>query len=83
VEAYQPEVELDGVISRAFASMDDMISWCNHLISPNKHFFALKGLFPEEEIAALADSVTVAAIKKLHVPELIADRHLVILTKSK
>ena len=81
VEEYQPELKLDGVISRAFASMEDMVNWCNHLIDVNKHFFALKGLYPQEEIAALNDSVRVSAIEQLEVPQLDGDRHLAILEK--
>lgn len=82
VEDYQPEVELDGVISRAFASLSDMVNWCSHLIATNRHFFALKGIFPTEEIAALNDSVTVSSVHPLQVPELEGERHLVILEKT-
>jgi 16S rRNA (guanine527-N7)-methyltransferase len=31
VEEFQPEVKFDGVLSRAFASMLDMVEWCHHL----------------------------------------------------
>lgn len=82
VEDYQPQEQLDGVISRAFASMTDMVQWCSHLIEPKSRFFALKGLYPQEEIEALSDSVTVAAVQPLQVPELIGERHLVILEKQ-
>lgn len=82
VENYQPPHSLDGVISRAFASLTDMIDWCLHLIEPKRRFFALKGVYPQEEIAALNDSVTVSTIERLDVPELAADRHLVILEKN-
>ena len=81
VEQYQPDKEIDGVISRAFASLKDMIEWCTHLITVNKRFFALKGLYPQEEIAALNDSVTVSTIERLEVPQLDGDRHLVIIEK--
>ncbi|NQZ06434.1 MAG: 16S rRNA (guanine(527)-N(7))-methyltransferase RsmG [Algicola sp.] len=81
VEDHQPEIKLDGVISRAFASMNDMVNWCSHLIEPKSRFFALKGLYPQEEIEALGDSVTVAAVQRLEVPELTGERHLVILEK--
>ena len=81
VEDHQPEIQLDGVISRAFASMSDMVNWCSHLIEPKSRFFALKGLYPQEEIEALGDSVTVAAVQRLEVPELTGERHLVILEK--
>ena len=33
VEKYQPEQKFDGVLSRAFASLQDMLDWCKHLVS--------------------------------------------------
>ncbi|CAM5185250.1 16S rRNA (guanine(527)-N(7))-methyltransferase RsmG [Alishewanella longhuensis] len=81
VEAHQPEQGYDGVISRAFASLNDMLSWCKHLPAVNGQFFAMKGAAVQEEIAALPDFVKVMAIKALQVPELDAQRHLVILAK--
>lgn len=82
VEQYQPVEVLDGVISRAFASLEDMVNWCSHLIEPEAKFFALKGLYPEEEIAQLDDSVKVSHVEKLNVPELDGERHLVVLVKQ-
>ncbi len=82
VEQYQPDEPLDGVLSRAFASLDDMVKWCSHLIVPGCHFFALKGQYPEEEIAQLPDSVKVSQVEKLNVPTLDGERHLVILSKQ-
>lgn len=80
VELHQPEQGYDGVISRAFASMNDMLQWCRHLPASNGRFFAMKGAAVQEEIAALVDFVKVAAIEPLTVPQLQAERHLVILT---
>lgn len=82
VEQYQPEQALDGVISRAFASLSDMVNWCSHLIEPGHQFYALKGQYPEQEIAGLDDSVKVSSVEVLQVPELEGDRHLVKLVKS-
>ena len=28
-----PEIPFDGVLSRAFSSLQDMVSWCQHLSS--------------------------------------------------
>lgn len=81
VEEHQPEQGYDGVISRAFASLNDMLTWCKHLPAANGQFFAMKGAAVQEEIAALPDFVKVMAVKDLQVPELDAQRHLVILTK--
>ncbi|MGP9802669.1 16S rRNA (guanine(527)-N(7))-methyltransferase RsmG [Rheinheimera sp. NSM] len=79
VEDHQPEHGYDGVISRAFASINDMLSWCKHLPAAKGRFFAMKGAAVQEEIAALPDFVKVAAVQPLVVPKLQAQRHLVIL----
>ena len=79
VEDHQPEQGYDGVISRAFASINDMLGWCRHLPNENGRFFAMKGAAVQEEIAALPDFVKVASVQPLAVPQLQAQRHLVIL----
>ena len=75
-EEYQPETGFDGVLSRAFASLEDMLSWCHHLPSPEGSFLALKGQYPEQELAQLPDSIRLVATHKLVVPELEGERHL-------
>ena len=42
VEEYQGQ-QFDGVLSRAFASLNDMVDWCYHLPNETGHFYALKG----------------------------------------
>lgn len=80
VEDYQPETKFDGVISRAFASLSDMLNWCQHLPQPQGHYFALKGQYPEAEIAALPTAFQVEDVIALDVPEVDAERHLVIIS---
>lgn len=83
VEDYDGEEGFDGVLSRAFASITDMVEWCHHL--PRAHtgvFLALKGLLPQEEIAQLPEWCSVTDIKSLNVPELEGERHLVILSRK-
>lgn len=80
VEEFTAEPPFDGVISRAFASLLDMLAWCKHLpASANGRFYALKGVVPEEELTALPASIVVERIVRLSVPELDGERHLVIL----
>ncbi|EAZ8122362.1 16S rRNA (guanine(527)-N(7))-methyltransferase RsmG, partial [Salmonella enterica] len=70
VEAYPSEPPFDGVISRAFASLNDMVSWCHHLPGEKGRFYALKGQLPEDEIASLPDEFSVEFVEKLRVPQL-------------
>ena len=76
VEEYQPEVGFDAVLSRAFASLEDMLNWCHHLPSPEGSFLALKGQYPEQELAQLPASIRLVATHQLVVPELEGERHL-------
>ncbi|EHI7787134.1 TPA: 16S rRNA (guanine(527)-N(7))-methyltransferase RsmG [Salmonella enterica subsp. salamae serovar 42:g,t:-] len=83
VEAYPSEPPFDGVISRAFASLNDMVSWCHHLPGEKGRFYALKGQLPEDEIASLPDDFSVESVEKLRVPQLEGERHLVIIKSNK
>ncbi|SCC15946.1 16S rRNA (guanine(527)-N(7))-methyltransferase RsmG [Kosakonia oryziphila] len=83
VEDFPAEPPFDGVISRAFASLNDMVNWCHHLPGEEGRFYALKGLLPEEEIALLPAELSVEAIVKLNVPHLEGERHLVIVKPNK
>ncbi|EAR9552704.1 16S rRNA (guanine(527)-N(7))-methyltransferase RsmG, partial [Salmonella enterica] len=62
VEAYPSEPPFDGVISRAFASLNDMVSWCHHLPGEKGRFYALKGQLPGDEIASLPDNFSVESV---------------------
>ena len=79
VEEYQPEDKFDGVLSRAFASLKDMTDWCHHLPKENGYFYALKGVYQEDEINELNEKYTIQEVIELHVPELIGERHLIVL----
>jgi 16S rRNA (guanine527-N7)-methyltransferase len=77
VEEYQPEIKFDVVLSRAFASLEDMLFWCKHLPNENGHFLALKGQFPKQEINNLDKQFTFIESISLQVPNLEGERCLV------
>lgn len=78
VEAYQGR-QFDGVLSRAFASLKDMTDWCYHLPNASGRFYALKGQYHAEELAEISKPVALVDVIKLTVPELVGERHLVLL----
>lgn len=80
VEEFPSEPPFDGVISRAFASLNDMVSWCHHLPAANGHFYALKGLAQKDEMENLPEGYAIAEVIELHVPQLEGERHLVVIT---
>ncbi len=48
----------------------------------NGNFLAMKGVYPDEELAQLPDTVVVQEIKPLSVPTIDAERHMVIMTRK-
>ena len=81
VEDYKVDNLFDGVLSRAFASITDMVTWCHHLIDEKGRFYALKGQFPADDIASLPENIAVCQSYQLNVPQLIGERHLIELKK--
>lgn len=81
VEEYQPDHLFDGVLSRAFASLKDMTDWCKHLPAENGLFYALKGQYHQDEVCELADVFALQQVIELNVPELVGERHLVLIKK--
>ena len=79
VEEYQPEQKFDGILSRAFASLKDMTDWCHHLPKENGYFYALKGIYHEDEVQELDKKFEMKDVITLNVPELVGERHLIVL----
>jgi 16S rRNA (guanine527-N7)-methyltransferase len=73
-EDYSPEQGFDTIITRAFASLPDMMKLTTHLLSPNGMLLAMKGQIPEAELAEINAKTTLIPIK---VPEVEAERCLV------
>ncbi|MGB0893838.1 MAG: 16S rRNA (guanine(527)-N(7))-methyltransferase RsmG [Parashewanella sp.] len=82
VEQYQDQQKFDGVLSRAFASVKDMLNWCQHLPKADGIFYALKGQLSDDEMALLPDEFELVDTISLHVPELNEQRHLLKIIKK-
>lgn len=80
VEAYRPEQPFDTVLSRAFASIADMLKTAGHLCRPGGQLLAMKGTYPAEELAEMPAEYRLVRTEALRVPGLDAERHLVIIT---
>ncbi|WP_371453679.1 16S rRNA (guanine(527)-N(7))-methyltransferase RsmG [Cellvibrio sp. PSBB023] len=79
VEEFQPTQKFNAVISRAFASLQDMTDGCAHLLDKDGIFLAMKGLFPQDELAPIADKIALIESVKLLVAETDGERHLLVL----
>jgi 16S rRNA (guanine527-N7)-methyltransferase len=82
VEDFVPKVEIDGVLSRAFASLKDMLHWCQHLVDSHGVFLALKGQLPTDELEELPLGFILQETIKLDVPGLEGERHIVKIKKQ-
>lgn len=76
VESFATDELFGGVLSRAFASLQDMVTGAMHLLAPMGSFYAMKGAYPTDEIAALGNNWEARACS-LTVPGLSEERHLV------
>ena len=83
VEKFIDDKGFDGVLSRAFASIDDMLSWCHHLPKENGIFYALKGQLADDEMAKIPQGFKLLNTIELAVPKLNEQRHLLKLIKEK
>jgi len=81
VEEITPNHKFDMVISRAFSDLDLFISLTHQLCDAQGKWLAMKGVYPEAELAELEKNTGIKAskIEELKVPELAAQRHLVFL----
>lgn len=79
VETFQPEQAFDAVISRAFASLQDMTEGCQHLLKKDGLFLAMKGLYPQDELDAINTQVDLLETHKLVVADTEGERHLLVL----
>ncbi|MBS0369382.1 MAG: 16S rRNA (guanine(527)-N(7))-methyltransferase RsmG [Proteobacteria bacterium] len=79
--AYAPDAP-DGIISRAFADLADFVNLTAHLAGPQTRILAMKGVYPEDEIARIPKGFTMERSAELQVPGLDAERHLIIVKRT-
>ena len=79
VEEFQPVQKFDVVVSRAFASLQDMTEGCIHMLEDKGIFLAMKGIYPQDELAPIADKIKLIESVKLLVAETDGERHLLVL----
>lgn len=82
VERLHPARSFDGVISRAFSELALFVELAGHLAAPGGRLFAMKGVYPDAEIARLPAGWHVARSDRLNVPGLGAERHLIIVERD-
>lgn len=78
-ERFAPAAPYDIVVSRAFARLDQFITIAGHLCAPCGVLAAMKGIYPEAELAALPRGYRAIDIRRIAVPGLPAERHLILI----
>jgi 16S rRNA (guanine527-N7)-methyltransferase len=81
-ESYKPDVRFDTVIARAVGPLADLVKAAGGLVVGGGRLLAMKGRYPEDELAAKLSGWKVAAVHPLTVPGLAEERHLVELCRS-
>jgi 16S rRNA (guanine527-N7)-methyltransferase len=69
------------ICSRAFASLQDFVSWSGAALAGQGVWLAMKGKHPAAEIAELPPAAEVFHVEQLSVPELAAERCIVWMRK--
>ncbi len=77
VESFRGVEPFETVLSRAFASLQDMVHGCRHLLAPGGRILAMKGAYPTQELAAMGQASADIVVHPLVVPDLGEQRHLV------
>jgi 16S rRNA (guanine527-N7)-methyltransferase len=77
VEEWRPSALFAVVISRGFASLVDFLAACRHLAAPGGVLAAMKGAYPEAELSQIPSDCDCRDVRRLTVPTLDAERHLV------
>jgi 16S rRNA (guanine527-N7)-methyltransferase len=77
VEAFRVDEPFDAVLSRAFASLQDMVAGCRHLLAADGRFLAMKGTRPDRELEDIRQAYSGVIVHPLDIPGLSEQRHLV------
>jgi 16S rRNA (guanine527-N7)-methyltransferase len=75
---WQPSPPFACVITRAFAELAEFVAACRHLLAPEGVLAAMKGAYPHEELKRVPAGVQCRDVRRLRVPLLDAERHLVL-----
>lgn len=70
------------ILSRAFASLQDMVSWTEHLLEDGGRWLAMKGKYPEQEIENLPEGIVLVRSDQVEIPAIDAERYFIYLAKK-
>lgn len=83
IEDFQPTEKFANVTARAFSSIENLVDESKHTITSNGRWLAMKGVVPTDEIKAIKKMNLKYDTYALKVPELDAQRNLVVISAPK
>jgi len=78
IDDYRPKAPFDTIVSRAYASLGELVSAARGICAPGGVYLIMKGVYPLAELDGLPAGLTVEGVHPLHVPGLDAERHVVV-----
>ncbi|KAA1174138.1 16S rRNA (guanine(527)-N(7))-methyltransferase RsmG [Marinobacter salinexigens] len=81
-EACKPDQPYTQISSRAFTALENLVDWCGSLLAEDGVFLAMKGQFPDDEVAALPAGWQVMSHHTLDVPGADGERHLLVVART-
>lgn len=83
IEDFKPKEKFALVVARAYASLEDLVTSSKQTIAPNGKWLAMKGAVTREELKPIKKMNLDYDTYALKVPELDAQRNLVVIKPSK
>ena len=81
-ESIELEQKVDAIVCRALGSLSYFVSVAGHMLKKQGRLLAMKGKIPHSELSEIPLGWEALETKKIHVPHLQAERHLITVRKS-
>ena len=78
---FHPSAGFDHILSRAFAELSQFLTWTAHLLAPNGVWIAMKGKYPQAELAKIPAQTALVRAISLTSPAINIERHLLFFKK--
>lgn len=83
IEEFEPKEKFSMVVSRAFSSIEDFVNGSKQTIANNGRWLAMKGVMPDDELKVIKKMNLKFDTFALKVPELDAQRNLIVIRPPK
>ncbi len=81
VEAFEDTAGFETIVSRAYSTLAEFVNGVQHLLAADGMLLCMKGVYPMTELTELAQPFKLVQHVELQVPELDAERNLLIIKK--